>query len=316
MRLCACITAALVAFPARGQIPAPDPHFGANAFPAFAPELRFTVSLNRFTEFDGEGKRFNEVEETSGFNVASLSYTDSIPDFPALTYTAVFGVGLTRDQPTETLQNDFIHGILDLAEVGTDGKRNSTELVTGLSVNWWLKSPWASLRRETAASKFSLDPFVGAGASAGTLYQEFYAQAGVRFAHPIGGDNQLRWSGMERWCWPTRGDAFDDVATYSRIDQLSLAFVPSSAREDSTWCRIYYDFLGNPEVEVTLTRDSGLFVDSGDDPIRVYFGGLRVKWPTGLLFETWNDIVGGTDFGPTFGVLLGFDLRTFFGSWR
>ncbi len=57
-----------------------------------------------------------------------------------------------------------------------------------------------------------------------------------------------------------------------------------------------------------MTYDSGLFVDSDNNAVPIWFFTSRVAWPTGITFAIWNDALNMTDFGPTFGFTLSFDL--------
>ena len=61
---------------AHGQSPVPDPHWGANIYPLSTPELRAGVYFNRFTEFNNDGERFNDIDETAGLNIFMVSYTE------------------------------------------------------------------------------------------------------------------------------------------------------------------------------------------------------------------------------------------------
>ena len=92
------------------------------------------------------------------------------------------------------------------------------------------------------------------------------------------------------------------------MGQLALAYTPDRLATPNWLMRS----LGNPEIEVSVTWDSGLFEDQDGDSIPILFSSLAVRWATGLSFETWNDTLNGTDFGPTFGFGVSFDLSTLF----
>ncbi len=287
-----CVASLVLSSWATAQAPIPDPHWGAYAFPSRTPELRAGLHLNRFTQFSSPTNQFNEIEETSGFNFFAGSYTDRIPAFPEFSITVSAGAGYSADEPTQTLQNDFVHELIEQGKVPVGDVREEPEFLGGLSVTRWIES-------ETNLGR---DLFVGGGVATSTLYHEPFLHAGGSL---MLGDS-CRLGLMHRTSWPVEGQAYTDLAPVTNLSQGYLAYVPSHI-DSSLWL---LDFLGNPEMGLTITRDSGLFKDPQNDPIDTWFVGLRFKWPTGLLFETWNDMANGTDFGPTYGFLLSADLLT------
>ena len=63
--------------------PAQSVHWGSIAFPDH--DLSLTLSttvVDRFTEFDGEGRRYNDIRETMGFNFFTVSWTQPLARFP------------------------------------------------------------------------------------------------------------------------------------------------------------------------------------------------------------------------------------------
>src|SRR4030095_11628190 len=108
-------TPVLFAVVLRAQALAPDVHWGANTFPPVDPEVRLSLSLNRFTEFSKSGQRYNDIDETFGFNMLHLSMADQVPAHPDFTFTLFAGGGPTANQPTSFLQNDFLHNLWGLA---------------------------------------------------------------------------------------------------------------------------------------------------------------------------------------------------------
>ena len=281
---------------ARAQAPVPDPHWGAFAFPSSVPELRAGIHFNRFTEFSSTGTRFNDIEETAGFNVLAASYTDRIPGMPQWTFTGTFGIGLSSDEPTSAIQNDFVHWAIRQDDVPVEDVREEPEFLAGLGMTRWFEDP-EHLGREL---------FIGAGYATSTLYHEPWFHVGGNYM--VG--ESCRLSLMHRVSRPVEGEAYSDLAQISNLTQVYLAYVPSAI--DSDWDLL--DLLGNPEVGLAVTRDSGLFVDEDDDAIETWFASLRFRWATGLTIETWNDFANGTDFGPTFGFLMSVDLTTLPGS--
>ncbi|HXF93774.1 MAG TPA: hypothetical protein VNK46_13555 [Nitrospiraceae bacterium] len=61
---------------AQAETGAPAVHWGALAYPDRSPILAIAGNFNRFTEFNSEGQRFNNINETMGFNFASISWTE------------------------------------------------------------------------------------------------------------------------------------------------------------------------------------------------------------------------------------------------
>ncbi|HEX6811238.1 MAG TPA: hypothetical protein VF384_06425 [Planctomycetota bacterium] len=284
-----------VALPA--QALAPDVHWGANAFPPVDPEVRLSLSLNRFTEFSKSGQRYNDYDETFGFNMLHLSVADQIPAWPDFTFTLFAGGGPTNDQPTRWLQNDFLHKLWGQDAVPVDGARSDWDYACGGSLTY-------SRERELWDQRLRL--FGGAGASFGSLYQEFSSHVGAEFHVP---SLNAKVGLLERFAWLDSGETLHEVADDSNIVQLYVGYVPSRL-DTRNW---FADWLGNPEVGFTLTYDTGLFLESGGgDAIGTWFISMRVKWPTGLMFEIWNDIANGTDFGPTMGMTFSVDLLSVF----
>lgn len=292
----AMVSALSISAVARAQAPVPDPHWGAFAFPSSVPELRAGLHFNRFTEFSSTGSRFNDIDETSGFNVLAASYTDRIPGLPQWTFTGTFGLGLSSDDPTNTIQNDFVHEAIGQEDVPVGDVREEPEFLAGLGVTRWFEDP----------EHLGRDLFVGAGYATSTLYHEPWLHLGGTYM--LGGSCRL--SLMHRVSRPVEGEAYSDLARLSNLSQVYVAYVPSTI--DSEWSLL--DLLGNPEIGLAVTHDTGLFVDQDDDPIETWFASLRFRWATGLTIETWNDFANGTDFGPTFGFLMSVDLTTLPGS--
>jgi hypothetical protein len=276
-----------------GQSPLPDPHWGGFAFPSPTREIRTGMSVNRFTQFDADGDTYNEIAESAGFNIFFLSYTDRLAALPEWSFTASLGAGWSDDQPSEWLQNNVVHGLRNQAEVRVGEVREEAEFAGGLALTRWFEPTVGS------------DVFFGGGVASGTLYHEPYLYGGYNllFDGP-----RIRASVLGRVSRPIGGEAYPEVATYNALLQGALAYVPERI-ESSTWVM---QMLGNPEIGIALTYDTGLFVDIEDDPIDTVFVSLRVQWATGLVLETWNDIANGSDFGPTFGATFSVDLSTFF----
>lgn len=151
--------------------------------------------------------------------------------------------------------------------------------------------------------------FVGLGATSGSLYHEVYGKIGVRRASlaDVAGWvapqsnrevwNQIskfvRFSVMGRVSRVFGGSAYssDNLASDSSIGQVSVSFADYETTDGQ---------LPKWELEVALTYDSGLFASRSGDSIVRRFGSVALRFPYGTI-ETWNDFVGSTDIGPTFG---------------
>ena len=287
--------------PARAELPAPSVHWGAIAYPDRDATLTAGLTLNRFTEFDGNQppRRYNDINQTMGFNMASVSWTHRWSEFKGWNTTLTVGAGPTGDDPTHALQ-DFIHDIRDFNRVPVGATRSGADFAID-----WSATRWGALLgpQENA--------FGGLGLSAGSLYYEFFLRAGLRrvsladAVRTVSGSDIaalrtlsgfVRFSGMARYSRLHGGGTFRDVAPQSYLGQFSVSLADYRETDHPGW-----------EIEFALTVDSGLFVDHKGDALEERFGSLALRFPYGSL-ETWNDLVNHKDYGPTFGASLMFDL--------
>lgn len=342
MRVHIWLSASLLPAGLVAQVTAPGAHWGTSLYPARHAEERFAVEFHRFTQFSSSGSEHpSGIQETSGFNLAKLSITRELMlDFETrLTWTLEGGVGFTADQPTETLQNNYLHQLRDLNFVPVGGTRNETEFVGGGALNYWIgeaepDDPAASgSMSEDAEEELYCDGFVGVGLGTGTIYHESFLHLGGAAFVP---DWNVRFSYYGRMAWVDNAEAYARVAHFGTISQFGVAYVPDGwyLSPDGEfleywdrvlelenlwpwrWPSTLHTVLGRPEVGIYATFDSGFFVEPSGDPIDTRFLSLRFDWPTGMRMETWNDFANGTDFGPSFGLLLSFDLATFFARTR
>jgi len=287
---------------------APSVHWGAIAYPDQDRTLLAGMTFNRFTEFDGSGKKFNAIQESAGFNFATVSWTERFIKFPGWSTNLTVGAGPTHSDPTLYLQNDFAHRLLKDSSVPVAQQREATDFMVNGSVTRWAKLFGT---REVG--------FVSLGFAAGSLYQEAIAQMGVRrlslaeALKPVAGNSAflrrfsrfVRFSGMGRFGQVFSGSAFRDsvLADQSYLAQgsISIAAYDDADEMPPRW-----------ELEFAVTFDSGLFADPNGHAIERRFGSLALRFPYGVL-ETWNDVLGGTDSGPTFGFHVLFDLRRIYG---
>lgn len=337
---------ALFAVSAGAQSALPDLHWGANFYPAAKEELRLSLGFNRFTEFSKTSDpsnpttthRFNEIPFSAGFNIATLGWTTEFELFDRRwTGTFDLGSGPTRDQPTRFLQNEYIHKAMHQGRVPTGALREETEFLGGASARAWFGDAEPHEGHEKDPHHRVLtEGYAGLGFAASSLYHDSYAQVGGRLLftdvlHQV----HVELSASDRTSWLYPSDAFTDVAHFANIAQVGIAVVPADFASTSTgtfeegwnrfwmvenllpyrWPGLLYDLVGRPKIGVYATHDSGLFVDAQDSPIETWFASLRFEWATGLRIETYNDFANGTDFGPTFGLIVSWDLMTFAGSF-
>ncbi len=295
---------------------APEAHWGGPILPADRPELRVGLHLNRFTEMSKTGQVFNDIEETTGFNLGSLSWSENTPRDPNLFFTVTGGAGWSGDQPSRFFQNDYVHAIMGQAAVPVGAVRESVEYAASGSLTRWFDGP--RLFGEGAGpteTGWRTRFFLGAGAATSTLYHEAFAHAGGSLVIPdtfLFG-RHLRMTATNRATWPVGGNAYPNLADFSNVSQVTIGLVPPHIESDN----FVLQFLGNPEFGLSATHDTGFFLRNGE-PIEDWFAGLYVQWATGLRFETWNDFANGTDFGPTYGFRVSFDLFSLFSNsqWR
>ncbi len=288
---------------AKGETPAPSIHWGALSYPDQAPQLSLGFSLFRFTEFNGEGERFNGIRETMGINFITLSWTEHFANtFENWSTNLTLGIGPTRNQPTEFLQNDLIHdGVWGIPTVPVEKKRNQTDFaISGSLTRWW----------GIAGQKRIV--YLSGGGQTGSLFHELFARSGFRRWSPLktieylNGDKQgliasvfrpLRFSGMVRASRIGTGAAFHDLAHASYAAQGSISY----GWYDEQTLRPWF------ELELGATIDSGIFNGERGDSLeeRFWTAALRA-YPFTL--ETWNDQLNSKDFGPTYGGRLTMDL--------
>ncbi len=282
---------------ALAEPPPQSVHWGAMAFPDHDPTLTLsTAVLDRFTQFDGAGKRYNDINQTMGFNFFALSWTKPLTQLPGWNLNLTAGGGPTRDGPSRFLQNDVVHKLRGFDPVPVGEKRDANDFMISSSLTRWF-----SLLGSTDSF------FIGIGGAAGSLYYEPYAQTGFRrlalLPIPFVSD-YLRFSGLARYGRPYSGAAFHQVAPQSYLAQVSASLGNYTKWKDSTpW-----------EIEFALTIDSGLFVDHRGDSLEERFASLALRY-SAFSFETWNDLVNQKDYGPTFGARFTIDLLYIYNRW-
>ena len=310
--LVACFNWGISPQPAMGENPAPGIHWGALAYPDQEPVLATGFSIFRFTEFNGEGERFNGIRETIGLNLITTSWTRHWANhLEGWSTNLTFGIGPTRNQPSEFLQNDFIHDSLyGIPAVPVGEKRKETDFtLSGSMTRWW----------ELPGQRRIL--FLSGGEQTGSLYQELFARGGVRRWSPVktiehlngksdgwlaGMFRPLRVSGMVRAGRIATGAAFHDLANHSFAAQTSLSY---------GW---YDEHTLQPllELEAGVTIDSGMFNGDRGNSLEERFWTIAIHAHP-FTFETWNDQLNSQDYGPTYGAKIMMDLSFLLpDSWK
>ena len=309
---------------------APDPHWGADIFPRDEHEWRGLLSFSRFTVYsstslgsDPTTGKFNEdVDESGGFNLLNIQHTHEIyfRDEDRLTYTWTLGLGYAADEPTQILQNDYLHEILGQNDVPTINTMSESAWSVGGAINYWF-GEHSFLHRddELFDESWRWSGVIGIGAVASSLYYEPEVHIGGALDFPR---YNCRFTALHRLSTPFGGETYRDVADLSNLSQVSVYYSPNNfyTRSSLEWSDLYphrwfsglHTLIGRPEVGVHITHDSGLFEDVANNDISTWFISASFEWSTGIRVEIWNDILNGTDHGPTFGVLFGVDLLAFY----
>jgi hypothetical protein len=289
---------------AAAETPAPSVHWGAISYPDRDRTLAAGMTFNRFTEFNGSGGRFNNTHQSAGFNFATVTWTERLKALPGWNTNLTVGAGPTQQSPTLYLQNDFVHRLLNVNPVPVGESRGGTDFMISGSVTRWIRMFGD---REIG--------FAGIGFSSGSLYQEVNGQIGVRrlslaeIAESWTGSSPtvlnvvsrfIRFSAMGRYSRLYGGAAYGD-AVIANQSYLAQGSVTLSDYEDNDvdpprW-----------EIEFAATIDSGLFVTPSGNSIERRFGSIALRFPYGV-FETWNDVLGKTDAGPTYGLRIMVDV--------
>ena len=309
---CATALLALLMWPSilYAETPAPEVHWGSLGYPDQYPVLQLGLSLNRFTEFNGEGERFNEIQETIGLNQITFTWTEHLERLKGWSTNLTIGAGPTRDQPTRYLQNEIVHeGLKGIPKVPVREKRRQTDFMITGTLNRWFSI--GSLEKVA---------FAGGGVASGSLYHEIFGRVGARRWSPIetiygcpcdekpwwvSAFGPLRLSGMYRYSRIWEGAALRALAPESHLAQGSISY--GWIREDG-----YPSF----EVELGLTIDSGIFLDVFGDSLEERFYTLAIRAHP-FTIETWNDQLNDKDFGPTYGARFMLELYTFLpDSWK
>lgn len=283
-----------------GETPAPSVHWGSLAFPDQYSTLTMGFTIDRFTPTDGTGATYDStVPNTLGFNLITFSWTQHWGgQWEGWSTNLTAGIGPTSNEPSEFLQNKFIHQLRHLPPVATVQPREDTDAMVDGSVTRWLPLI------------HSKDLFLGGGFSVGTIYQELFLRAGIRRLQVTPelyrgdwGAVSVRTSVLGRYSLQGDGAVLHATKPTSRIVQPALAigqYATNPKGETApTW-----------EIEAALMWDSGIFVNGVGESRKQFFWSLAITGGP-VRFETWNDSLGNiskSDFGPTYGASLTVDL--------
>jgi hypothetical protein len=246
------------------------------------------------------------------------------------TYTVELGGGWSAEQPSEWMQNNYLHTLRNLPLVPVGETRSATEFIAGGALNYWFGTD--EPHRDHSDDDHDgarVQGFLGAGLATSTLYHESFLHVGGSLLLP---GRNVRLTALDRASWPYGGEVYPDVAPFTNVVQLGISYVPDnfylgpsgSLTEvwndffqwknlwPDRWFSALHTLIARPEVGLYVTWDSGLFVKPDGDEIDDAFLTFRFDWATGLRLEMCNDMLNGSDYGPSYGVAVSFDLATMF----
>lgn len=308
----------------------PSVHWGSIEFPLLENSGTMGFSLIQFSEFDkkidpatGDHLRYNDIDETFGFNLLSFSRTRQLRSGDEhrsnLFFTSSLAIGASIDATTSYYQNDILHELKDLPHVPRDGEDRGMILAYGGELNYRLLQLTRDRRGDSRLSDTPL--FLGAGYSVGTILQDVYVHAGIlRLRYPQQGRRNriahVDFSAMARVGVLETGFDFEELAQSYWLTQAGVGL---------TVMPYYFPI----RFEFAMMGHSGIFLESrqlyaangyGDEEdlrnsLHERFYSFRVgigSWT----FETFNEAVSpnvddpsnsgewGKDRGPTYGARM------------
>ena len=264
----------------------PSVHFGAMSWPAAEPGDVLTINLDRFTEFDARRRRYNALRSTVGLDLLAVSRTRLLRLWHTTLLRGALAVGGALNEPTRFLQNNFLHGIRGFDEVPVDSIQEGIHAAASVELTHWIPRSLAGMF-----------PFLQLGATGSTVSSDAWVAVGAR-APRFGFSGQLR-AGL-----PFGGHAFAEryLTDGYLLGTISLR-VPLDDWADHITAGVA------PEIELSYTASSGYFRRTDGTPFHEEFCSLRLTWGVAA-FETWNDLCGHKDRGPTYGARLMIDARS------
>jgi hypothetical protein len=292
------------ATPAASQgLIAPSGHWGALMFPEAEPLNEFGLSFDRFTPYgkvtDKADTAYNAIDENMGLNFAHFSWSTPLRRRSGI-LRVIGQLGYAADQPTEFLQNDFLHHNRNLGFIREVPSRSGVEWGVSAESNFFFDTRPTSRRIPLA---YTAPVFVGAGGALSSVYHELFVQGGIRAQN-------ARWRNAS-------------LPAPSFMVRAGLAAVGSEAFPDSTVSNGYIAWQASvripldrwweagsvlPEIEVGYSKSTGLFQRSvpdgtGVERIAETMCTVAFKWAGGdFTAETYNDTCGQKDKGPSFGI--------------
>ena len=334
---------ALSAATAQAQgIGAPSVHFGALAIPDPDEVAEFGLSLDRFTVGVKGSDSLSlgraplacrsasalplsrrcsyEVQRTFGLNLLYYAYPFKWRRTATIWRLLLHG-GSIGNQPTESLQNRFLHRRKGLDFVPSDSVvKGRVQGGLGFDANRWTDVRAGRSDRTSVVAA----AFLGIGGGISTHSHEGFLQVGVRSLRwTIGGVAVPSISVMHR-------SSFVTPSRWERVEikgeGRAWLYADSTLAETSTLrqasVRVPVDqWLGGsslvPELELVASTDDFFrrrALTPADDAARRVGMQLRsrektcalaLRWADGdYSVETWNDSCGGKDQGPTYGARL------------
>jgi hypothetical protein len=264
----------------------PSVHFGAMSWPASEPNDVVAINLDRFTEFDARRRRYNALRSTVGLDLLALSRTRLLRHWHTTLLRTALAAGGSLNEPTRFLQNNFLHGIRGFDEVPVDSTQKAVHAAASVELIHWVPRRLAGMF-----------PFLELGSTASTVSSDAWAALGAR-APRFGFSGQLR-AGL-----PFGGSAFADRYLTDGYVLGTISFrVPFDDWADALSAGVA------PEIELSYTASSGYFRRADGAAFHEEFCSLRLTWGVAA-FETWNDLCGHKDRGPTYGARLMIDARS------
>jgi hypothetical protein len=306
-------------------------HWGALSYPDFHRGYQAGMTLLSFTEYDREGRRYgvtpdgsapqvdsaNGTEpypQTIGFNFFTLAYANHVnseaTELANMMYRYSLSLGLNSDLVTEYYQNQIIHRAyrdinpVPRGDVRCDDGDFGPHCID-YSLNGEVLYRFTNLELQDRLRFSSSHFFSGVGASLSSVAWEGYVQTGLaQFPTLI----NLEWlgvsvSGMARLGGMIQNPLVDRFGVPVFRSIASGYYLVQGGFEATLGEKVYPVVVGN-----NFTYHSGFFLDDRGRPIQQLFWSLTLEVDR-LYFETFNDMLGGTDFGPTFGVKVYWDFE-------
>lgn len=287
----------------------------------------------------GARDRYNDIDETVGLNLLTYSLTRPLQRYKTrgsnLLYTHLVSVGWINDWITESYQNDAIHELANLQSIPREDRacheQPSWSYLSCLVLSYSGALNYRFYAFDNDAIGVRLQPtplFGGAGFVVSTLENDLYGQFGIRdfdLTGPLGPSfaRQLyvTLSAMVRAgvLYPgvssKLGHGFPNLASHYVSAQASLGL--HVARY--AWpVSLELGAMGTTGQFLSRdrTRVAGRPVESEAlaPALTQQFWSLRLEIGA-FGFETFNDQLGGTDKGPSYGAMITYSLSQGEWSW-